>query len=228
MEQSSDNWVKVIFLLLVLALVFFFLLSIGELVRIVLISALLAYIIEPVAVYIESRGSSRLAATAIIFLAVVTTVAALLFLLLPLVARQIESLHDAITSGQAAAAVRAFEDLIRQRLSFIGAGGMDLAGRLDAASSRIGEWLVSHILDVVSVMTNLVIIPFIVFFLLKDGREMKRQFIRMVPNRYFEFALTLLYKMDHQLGNYLRGQFLDALIFGAMSTVALWALGVTH
>jgi putative permease len=66
------------------------------------------------------------------------------------------------------------------------------------------------------------------FFFLKDGREMKKQLIRLVPNRYFEFSLDLLHKMDLQLGNYLRSQFLDALIFGAMSTMALWLMDVKY
>ena len=43
---------------------------------------------------------------------------------------------------------------------------------------------------------------------------MKKQFISIMPNRYFEFALDLLYKMDVQLGNYLRSQFTDAVVFG--------------
>jgi putative permease len=49
-----------------------------------------------------------------------------------------------------------------------------------------------------------------------------------VPNRYFEFALDLLYKMDRQLGGFLRSQFFDAVIFGALSTVLLWALDVRY
>ena len=66
------------------------------------------------------------------------------------------------------------------------------------------------------------------FFFLKDGREMKKKLVSMVPNRYFEFTLDLLYKMDMQLGNYLRGQFVDAVAFGLMSIVALWILGVNY
>jgi putative permease len=50
----------------------------------------------------------------------------------------------------------------------------------------------------------------------------------LVPNRYFEFSLDLLYKMDRQLGGFLRSQFLDAVIFGLMSTVLLWALDVPY
>jgi putative permease len=49
-----------------------------------------------------------------------------------------------------------------------------------------------------------------------------------VPNRYFEFALTLLHKTDQQLGGYLRGTFLDSLIIGVLSVIALLILKVKY
>jgi predicted PurR-regulated permease PerM len=73
-----------------------------------------------------------------------------------------------------------------------------------------------------------VAIPFIIFFLIKDGREMKKRVISLVPNRYFEFSLHLLHRMDLSLGNFLRGQFLDGLIFGVLATAALWLLHVDY
>jgi predicted PurR-regulated permease PerM len=79
-----------------------------------------------------------------------------------------------------------------------------------------------------TLIAHLVAIPFIVFFLIKDGRELKRMVISLVPNRYFEFSLNLLFKMDLQLGNFLRGQFLDALIFGILATIALWILDIPY
>jgi predicted PurR-regulated permease PerM len=71
-------------------------------------------------------------------------------------------------------------------------------------------------------------IPFLMFFFLKDGSQMKRYFISLVSNRYFEFVMDLLFKMDTQLGNYLRGQFIDALVFGILVTISLWVLGVPY
>jgi predicted PurR-regulated permease PerM len=66
------------------------------------------------------------------------------------------------------------------------------------------------------------------FFILKDGRIFKKYFISLVPNRYFEFTLDLMYKMEIQLGNYLRGQFIDAVVFGVLATATLWALNVPY
>ena len=41
-------------------------------------------------------------------------------------------------------------------------------------------------------------------------------------------TLNALHKMDLQLGNYLRGQVLDALIVGLLSILALWILGLDY
>lgn len=82
--------------------------------------------------------------------------------------------------------------------------------------------------SVISIITTLVIIPFVVFFLLKDGRSMIKNLVSIIPNRYFEITLNLLYKIDLQIGGYLRGQFFDALIIGILSVIALWFLKVPY
>jgi putative permease len=63
---------------------------------------------------------------------------------------------------------------------------------------------------------------------MKDGRKFKKELVSIVPNRYFEFSLYLLHKINTQVGNYLRGQVLDATIVGIFSTCTLWLLGVKY
>ena len=57
---------------------------------------------------------------------------------------------------------------------------------------------------------------------------MKKAFIHLVPNRYFEMTLTVIHKIDQQLGWYLRGQFTEAFVVGLLSVVALWLLDVQY
>ena len=82
--------------------------------------------------------------------------------------------------------------------------------------------------NVVSLVTTVIIIPFAVFFLLKDGPAMMKNLFSMIPNRYFEMSLNMMYKIDQQLGGYLRGQFFDALIVGILAIIALWILDVKY
>jgi predicted PurR-regulated permease PerM len=82
--------------------------------------------------------------------------------------------------------------------------------------------------SVVSLVTTVIIIPFAVFFLLKDGPAMLKHIFSLIPNRYFEMSLNMMYKIDQQLGGYLRGQFFDALIIGILAILALWILDVKY
>ena len=222
------DWITIALSAIALATLILFMIAVGTLVKLLVVSALLAYIIEPLAVFLESRGMSRTWACLMIFLSTGMIIGISLVVFLPVLGREMMAFQEGLKSGHALAMVSRFEQALEDHFAFLGISDLDLANRLSSLMVHIGDWIFSHLLDVVALITNLVIIPFIAFFLLKDGRKIKKQFIRMIPNRFFEFSLNLLYKMDLQLGNYLRGQFLDAAIFGVLSVFALWLLGVKY
>jgi len=215
--------------LLIALLVAILLLFIGGAAQVVILALLLAYILDPVATALEARGMSRTLATLLIILGLIGLLVALGFFLVPTIVEQMQGLQSGSTSAQAAAAIRDIERSLKDNLSFLGLEDFDLLGRIDEFKKSIGERFFAYLLsDSLGLIISIVTIPFLTFFFLKDGREMKKALVSMVPNRYFEFTLDLLYKMDSQLGNYLRGQFIDALIFAAMAIVALWILGVNY
>ncbi|MBI5639457.1 MAG: AI-2E family transporter [Nitrospirae bacterium] len=204
MDTTPGRWMKLIFSLLLLGLLVLFLSAVRDLVKLLIISALLAYIMDPLAVFLESRGLGRTAATAVIFLGIILIIGTFMLLAFPVLSREVIAIQDAIQSGQARLMLAKVERYIGDSFGFLGVNSHDLAGRMQSGLAKAGDWIFSHILDMVTLATDLVLIPFMVFFLLKDGREVKKQLISIVPNRYFEFSLNLLYKMDQQLGNYLR------------------------
>jgi putative permease len=226
--MKGRNWVGTAFSIILVALILTFLILIGEIVKLLVISVLLAYIIDPVAVFMESRGMTRTSATVIIFSSFLLIITIFIFLFYPILFKEIETIQKGLDSGETGRMVATIEASLEDNFAFLGLKDLDLMSKMHNAMVSTGTWIFDHLLDVVSLITNLVIVPFIVFFLLKDGRQIIKQFVRIIPNRYFEFSLSLLYKMDVQLGNYFRGQFLDALIFGILSIFALWLLGVKY
>jgi len=80
----------------------------------------------------------------------------------------------------------------------------------------------SEILDEISLWT---ITPFVFLFMLFDDGEIKRFIINLVPNRYFEMALTTFENIDRAVGSYLRGTFLESLLVGITFSVCLLLLG---
>jgi putative permease len=204
-------------------------LYIGGVAEIVAIAVLLAYILNPMVTYLEYRGVPRGLASGVILLAVVGVGALLWIFLSPIAVEQIRSLKAGNASFQAHKVIASIQSLLDDRLDFLGFDHLDLNAEVHQFKLAFAERIPGAVLEgSITFAIGLVMTPFLMFFFLKDGSQIKRYFISMVPNRYFEFAMDLIYKMDVQLGNYLRGQFIDALVFGALTTMALWVLGVPY
>ena len=77
-----------------------------------------------------------------------------------------------------------------------------------------------------SAFTTGVIILFLTFFLLNSGRQMKKAFIQIVPNRFFEVALVLIQGLDRQLGDYLRSRLIQTIIISIIAAIGYWILGL--
>jgi predicted PurR-regulated permease PerM len=80
--------------------------------------------------------------------------------------------------------------------------------------------------SLLSGITIFVIVPIVSFFFLIEGRAIKRAFIEMIPNRYFEMVLNLLHRIDIQLGGYIRGLVLSVIIISLLSIGGLRLVGL--
>ena len=81
---------------------------------------------------------------------------------------------------------------------------------------------------VISGLTFAVLVPFVAFFFLKEGRRLTRCLIAFVPNAYFELCINLLYRANKQIGNYIRGQLLAVLVVSVLSISGLSIIGVYY
>jgi predicted PurR-regulated permease PerM len=70
------------------------------------------------------------------------------------------------------------------------------------------------------------VIPFLLFFFLKDGDKWAKAAIQKVPNRYFEMTLSLMYNVDKSLGNYISSILIESSIIAVLSWPAFALLGL--
>jgi len=71
-----------------------------------------------------------------------------------------------------------------------------------------------------------VLAPLIFVFLGFDNGQIRRFFISLVPNRYFELSLTVLDRLDDAIGNYLRGTLIDCFLVAVTLTLGFILLGI--
>ncbi len=228
MELTIGRFLRLIVGLFIIFLAGWLVYTLSRIITVLIISALIAYILDPVASYLEARGLSRMTATVIIFLCFFIIVGLAFWFLSPVFFSEINNLQTEIGDGGNTDYVAAIESFIQEHVGFIDTRQLDLSTKLNDMFANLAEQLFAIAANLLSTLTFVVIVPFAVFFLLKDGRSMKKSFISFLPNRYFEMALNVLHKIDNQLGGYLRGQFTEAFVVGMLSVTALWILDVRY
>lgn len=228
MSDNNNKLIKIALLLIIILAFVTFLVAISSIVKLLIIAVLIAYILDPLVNFLESRGLSRTKATISIFLLLVSIAVISYLFLLPILSEEIKALKGGFSSERAELIISRLEYFIISNLSFLGITDLNLLGKIHVITSKVGDWILKHVLDAASLIVSIILIPFIVFFLMKDGRKFKKELVSIVPNRYFELSLYLLNKINTQVGNYLRGQVLDATIVGIFATCTLWLLGIKY
>jgi predicted PurR-regulated permease PerM len=71
-----------------------------------------------------------------------------------------------------------------------------------------------------------ILVPLIFLFLGFDNGQIRRFFVSLVPNRYFELSLTVLDRLDDAIGRYLRGTLIECFLVGLTLTLGLVLLGI--
>ncbi|MFC6202444.1 AI-2E family transporter [Lactiplantibacillus nangangensis] len=100
-------------------------------------------------------------------------------------------------------------------------------------SGRVTKYLtgtVSSITSVVSTVTTIVIglitMPFILFYLLKDGHKLPKYLAKFIPTKGRASFLQVLTEINSQVSNYIRGQLTVAFFVAVMFAIGYWVIGL--
>lgn len=198
-----------------------------ELVITLILAIILALFLEPPVKFLEySVGLRRVYAILLVFLVVG---GALAFLIVQFGHLAIERLKELYVTSRQFPFDQKLETLSRDlaiSLPFIDATSInqkihDIIQNLLLSLSHTAESLAGF-------LVNLIIIPFIAFFILADGEAAMKGLIERIPNKYFEMALNVFYKLERELSAYLKGLFLESGIVGTLNALALLILGVPY
>ena len=95
-------------------------------------------------------------------------------------------------------------------------------------SGRAVNW-VSNLIGVASqVIVALIIMPFIVFYLLRDGKNLKGHIVRFLPTKIRKSAEQVLSDVNTQLSNYVRGQITVAIVVAIMFIIFFKIIGLRY
>jgi predicted PurR-regulated permease PerM len=112
---------------------------------------------------------------------------------------------------------------IRQRIDDASADAEEAAG--DYAADLATNSL-SYLLSTVSVILGYLIIPFWLFYALKDKDENAEAFYRMFPESIRQDVRNCATLTSRITGNYIRARLIEAAFIGATVTLGLYLLGI--
>lgn len=230
MLTESQRWFFLALALVVLALVYL----LAPILSPFLIGALLAYLCDPVADRLETAGCSRTVAVVIVFTGLTAAMGALLLLLLPKLSQQTRVLVAAVPDGLMLVEQKLLPwleanlgidtaalqfDTIRDWLAADWQQTGDLMKRLLGSITRSGLALAVW-------LTNLVLIPVVTFYLLRDWDLMMAKIHRLLPRNIEGRVSTWATECDEVLGAFVKGQLVVMMALGAIYAVGLWLVGL--
>jgi len=189
----------------------------------VFISVVLAYLLEGVVRVLARSGVPRRLAVLLIFLVFLFCLALVLFGLVPMIMRQVlqlvENLPAMLEQGQAA--LLRLPERYPQLFSTEQISALLDGIRREAVAYARGVASSISLASVVMVLTVVVyavLLPVLIFFFLWDKDKILRWLGRFMP-RHHGLASAVWREVDLQIGNYVRGKFVEIAIVWAGSYV---------
>ena len=199
-----------------------------------LVGALLAYLGDPIADSLEAKGLSRSLAVSIVFTAIFSLVITLLVVTVPIIGQQLDLLIQKLPLW-----VSSFQQTIVPWLQQRFALETDQLPVAQVKKALTENWLTAgELLNTVwqrlagsgmalaAGIANLILIPIVAFYLLRDWDVLMAHLRDMLP-RNLEAKVVLISKeCDEIVSAFLRGQLMVMLALGIIYSVGLWLVGL--
>jgi predicted PurR-regulated permease PerM len=199
-----------------------------------LVSALLAYLGDPVVDRLEKLKLSRTLSVTIVFIGMVLLMIAVVLLLIPLIEHQVSYLVRKMPEYSQWFKTTVLPWL--QQTFNIDTSAIDLAAIQKALAKHwqqaggLAAQMIASItgsgLAILGFLANLVLIPVVTFYLLRDWDHLVAGIRDLLPRQSEKKISMITRESDEVLGAFLKGQFLVMLSLGLVYSVGLWIAGL--
>ncbi|MEH7379844.1 AI-2E family transporter [Bacillus sp. JJ1533] len=195
-----------------------------------IISVFITYLLHPIIEKLSYRGVPKTLAILLIYFVFFGGIGIALYKGIPVILAQLKDLAESIPE---------FSKTYRVWLIEIESGTSKLPafvhGQLDDllnSAEDYVDYLLSKTIEIFKGLLNsifiIAIIPFIVFYMLKDHDQMIKALWYITPRRLRKAGQLFFRDVDESLGNYIRGQLIVCLLVGTTAAVAFWISGMKY
>ncbi|PYZ93557.1 AI-2E family transporter [Salipaludibacillus keqinensis] len=201
-----------------------------------LIAGVLFYLLRPVVHYLHSKKIPKSLAILIIYLVMIGLIILLVVLIGPVFQRQVTNLVDN--------APMLFEELRRLLIQLEDNEWVsqfqetenfsieEITNNLTNYLAEAFDFITTNIASFIGVVTNVllifIVVPFVLFYLLKDGDKAPKQLLRFLPEKQQNQGYRILEDMDMKLSSYIQGQIIVSFCVGVLMYIAFLIIGIEY
>jgi len=225
---SDPEAITLLLTIVVLVLLFWFF---GKILAPILVSVVIAYILEGLVRRLVEWGIPHLIAVSLVCILSVGIVIIALFWLLPLIWQQLSNLineiPDIIGRGQAI-----LIDLPKKYPRLISLEHVNyVTSVVKSEGGTIGKVVLGYFLalipNLIEVIVYAILVPILVFFLLKDDKKIVNWVAHFLPRR--RRTLQKVWQdVNSQFGNYIRARILEMILVGFVTGMTFWLFGLQY
>ncbi len=202
----------------------------------VILAGLLYYLLNPLVDLLEKYKINRLVAITIVFVLITLLLIWGLAVAIPSLQAQIVSFFKNMPT-YLKQAEKVLNDLLDSRLSEqfrpqIEQVTENVSSQLttwaSSFSTRAVNWASSFVSAASQIVVAVIIMPFILFYLLRDGKHLKGYMTQFLPKKLREPVGQILTDVNSQLANYVRGQITVAIIVAFMFMIFFKIIGLRY
>ena len=202
----------------------------------VILSGLLFYLLNPLVDLMEKYKINRVLAISIIFVIIAVLLIIGLAVAIPNLQRQVVIFAQNVPS-YLEDADKVIDDLVTKRLpddfrpqleQVLAQFSTQATAWASNISSKAVNWVSALISGTSQVIVALIIMPFMLFYLLRDGKGLRDYITQFLPNKLREPVGKVLSDVNQQLANYVRGQITVAVIVAIMFIIFFKIIGLRY
>ena len=204
-----------------------------DLVLILLLSATLAYLINPIVKIAESALIKREVAVGVAYVGIGLSLMALTYFLFPLLRGEL----DALSSNSPSFSDRfdeALDAVQNEIVASYPAASRGFATR-EVRYEKLNVFLDQQITNIPALSSRLastvlagVLIPLFSYFFLRDSRKIIQFVLDHLAANHIETSVAVWCEINRIVGRYLHGLAIDSVLVGTLAGVGLWIMGVHY
>ena len=204
----------------------------GEMLAPLLASVVVAYLLEALVQWLQRRGIARSLSVYIVFALFLAVVGFIAFRLMPVMSIEITQLIQNKLPVMVDHVQQSLLTLPLQFPNFITEAQVrglfaEIGGAISAIGQKILSVSMASISGVFTLLIYLVLVPVLVFFLLKDKQLLIDWLTGFLP-RERGLATRVWREMDLQIGNYVRGKITEIIVVSVATYIAFAVMGLQY